>query len=406
MAGTMTHTTVCIAGGGPAGMVLGLLLARSGVDVTVLEKHADFHRDFRGDTVHPSTLEVLDEIGLGERFHQLPHRKASSVVMIANGKSETLVELSQLGIKYPYIAFVPQWDFLDLLAAEARRYRNFRLLMSARAYDLIREGDQVTGVRFRDADGDHELSAVLTVAADGRHSTLREAARLPTRSFGVAMDVLFLRLSRQEADPDETYVIGTQPGETGIVVNRTTYWQLGYNVPKGGYEQLRRAGIEALRGRIATLFPFLADRVDEVADISGVNFLEVQMNRLRRWHRPGLLVIGDAAHAMSPAGGVGINLAIQDAVATANLLTKPLSRAVRSGRPVPERRLHSVQRRRMFPTRFTQGMQRVGQRALVETAAEGRPTRFNAIELVRRFGLLRRMVGRAIVVGVRAEHVG
>lgn len=391
----------CIAGCGPAGAVLGLLLARAGVPVLVLEKHDDFFRDFRGDTVHPSTLDVIEELGLLDRFNELPHRRVPRLNAVSDQGSVTLADFSLLRARHPYIAMVPQWDFLDLIASEARRYPWFRLETGAEALDLLREDGRVQGLRYRTRQGDREVRAPLTVAADGRHSVLRDAAGLEPVRYGAPMDVLWFRLSRRPSDPEDSFGrLGR--GQLLALINRTDYWQIAYVVPKGSAERFLSRGTASLRSSVAALTPFLADRVDELADPASVRMLEVQVNRLRRWHRPGLLFIGDAAHAMSPVGGVGINLAIQDAVATANLLVEPLL-----DRAVDERDLARVQRRRRLPTVATQTLQRVVQRRFLRPLLAGeRPATPPApLRLAARSRLLRRIPARVIGVGIRPEHV-
>nr|BFE77823.1 FAD-dependent oxidoreductase [Planobispora longispora] len=328
-----------IAGGGPAGAVLALLLARSGVQVTLLEKHADFLRDFRGDTIHPSTLEILDELGLAEEFHRLPHRKTSRLEIHTDDAVVPLADLSGLGSRYPYIAFVPQWDFLDLVTTAAARYPGFRLLMNAEVTGVIREERGARRPLPRRL-GEHELRAALTVAADGRRSDVRRAAGLVPVEHGAPMDVVWFRLPREPADPDETF-LRVSAGHLMVAINRESYWQLAYVIPKGGFETLKGRGVDALREPVARILPFLGDRTGLIRDFGDVSVLSVALNRLRRWHRPGLLVIGDAAHAMSPVFGVGINLAVQDAVAAANLLAGPLL----AGGEIPEALLARVQRR-------------------------------------------------------------
>jgi 2-polyprenyl-6-methoxyphenol hydroxylase-like FAD-dependent oxidoreductase len=389
-----------IAGGGPAGAMLALLLARSGVEVTLLEKHADFLRDFRGDTIHPSTLQVLDELGLAREFLKLPHRRAYGLSMVTDRGVVPIASLRGLKGKYDYIAFVPQWDFLDLLTRAAARYPNFHLLMSAEACGLVREDGVVRGLRYRDASGEHELRARLTVAADGRDSTLRAAAGLVPKEFGAPMDVLWFRLPRIEGDPVAAFLRVSQ-GHLMVALDRGDYWQFAYAIPKGGYDLLRAGGIDALRNPVSRLLPFLGERVALLRGFDDVSMLTVVQNRLRRWHLPGLLFIGDAAHAMSPVFGVGINLAVQDAVAAANLLTGPL----RSGGPVPESALRLVQKRRMLPTWLTQFAQRVAQERLVVPALSGRlrtPTRTRDVT---RLPLPKALTRRFIGLGVRPEHV-
>ncbi|MFI6925622.1 FAD-dependent oxidoreductase [Nonomuraea spiralis] len=392
--------TCVIAGGGPAGAVLGLLLARAGVEVTLLEKHADFLRDFRGDTIHPSTLRVLDELGLVEEFLKLPHRKTHELRLATDVGDIRLASLRDLPGGYDYIAFVPQWDFLKLVTTAASAYPNFRLLMNAEAHDLIREDGVVRGVRYRDPSGEHELRADLTVAADGRHSTLRAGAGLVPQDLGAPMDVVWFRLPRHDDDPDDTF-LRISSGHMMVAINRETYWQLAYLIPKGGFGRLTEQGIDALRQPVATLLPFLRDRVGEIDGFDDVSVLTVALNRLRRWHRPGFLCIGDAAHAMSPVFGVGINLAVQDAVAAANLLAAPLA----AGVPIPESTLHRLQRRRMLPTRITQAAQRLVQNRVISPAL-GRG--FNASRMPRdvtKIPLFNRLPRRFIGLGVLPEHV-
>lgn len=409
MTGSATLRSGCaIVGCGPAGAMLGLLFARAGVSVTVLEKHADFLRDWRGDTIHSSTLEVLDEIGLLGRFLELPHHKATAI-RIYTDTGELGPDVFDIGLKHPYIAWMPQWDFLELLTSEAARYPHFRLLMRAEAHELLRAGDGFTGVRFRDADGaEHELRAPLTVAADGRDSALREAAGFAPVAFSAPMDVVAMRVSRTASDPEDPFL---RIGRGGVVflINRRTYWQLGYVIQKGGYARLQAAGIGAVRGVVSELLPFLADRVEqEVRAFEHISVLEVRLDRLRRWHAPGLLFIGDAAHAMSPIGGVGISLAIQDAVASANLLAEPLRRAGASALPLDEKLLAAVQRRRMRPTVVTQRLQRFIQASVIKPAMRDGHRAVKGplpLRLARAVPPLRRRMSRTIAVGVRPEHV-
>ncbi|WP_068922969.1 FAD-dependent oxidoreductase [Planobispora rosea] len=396
----MSRNTCVIAGGGPAGAVLALLLARSGVQVTLLEKHGDFLRDFRGDTIHPSTLGVLDELGLAGEFHRLPHRKTRRMEIHTDDAVIPLADLSKLGSRYPYIAFVPQWDFLNLITTAAARYPGFRLLMNTEVTGVIREGDAVRGLRYRDAGGEHELRATLTVAADGRHSDVRRAAGLVPVEHGAPMDVVWFRLPREPADPDETF-LRVSTGHLMVSINRESYWQLAYVIPKGGFEALKGRGIEALRAPVARMLPYLADRTELIGDFGDVSVLSVALNRLRRWHRPGLLVIGDAAHAMSPVFGVGINLAVQDAVAAANLLAGPLL----SGEEIPESLLARVQRRRTPPTVITQFAQRMVQNRLIRPVLTdgSRPVRLPRD--ISRLPLIAPLARRFVGLGVRPEHV-
>ncbi|AQZ64511.1 hypothetical protein BKM31_26360 [[Actinomadura] parvosata subsp. kistnae] len=389
-----------IAGGGPAGAMLALLLARSGVEVTLLEKHGDFLRDFRGDTIHPSTLQVLDELGLVREFLKLPHRKAYDLNLVTDGGDVRIATLRRLPGAYRYIAFVPQWDFLDLITSAAGRYPGFRLLMNAEAYDLIREGGAVRGLRYRDPSGEHEIRAALTVAADGRHSVLRGRAGLVPRDLGAPMDVVWFRLPREAGDRDDTF-LRISPGHMMVAINRESYWQLAYLILKGGYDEMAARGIDALRRPVATLLPWLTDRLQGLGSYDDVSVLTVTINRLRRWHRPGFLCVGDAAHAMSPVFGVGINLAVQDAVAAANLLAAPL----RAGAPIPEATLHRLQRRRMPPTVVTQTAQRVVQSLVIGPALRRRIDPSRLPRDLTRIPLLNRVAPRFVGHGVRPEHV-
>lgn len=393
-------TTCCIAGCGPAGAVLGLLLARAGVDVLVLEKHADFFRDFRGDTIHPSTLQIIEELGFMERFSQVPQHRMSVVRVVTDTGSAAVVDLRGQGLRHPYIAFVPQWDFLDFLTDEARRYGSFELRMEAEVIEAVRSNGRVAGVRYRGPDGVHEVHCDLTVAADGRDSVLRKDVGLVAKEFGAPMDVLWFRVSRHDSDPKGSFGRITS-GRFAPMIDRGTYWQTGYVVPKGSDAELRAGGIEVLRDSLARLMPFLADRVGELESWDDVRTLEVQVNRLRRWHLPGLLCIGDAAHAMSPIAGIGINLAIQDAVATANGLAEPLRRGT-----LQEPDLARVQRRRWLPTVVTQTVQRLIQRVLIRPVLAGQPFRPpRALRYLARVRALRRLPALFIGVGVLPEHV-
>ena len=398
---TVLRTRCCIAGGGPAGMMLGFLLARAGVDTVVLEKHADFLRDFRGDTVHPSTLEVMHELGLLEEFLQRPHQKLSRIEGQVGGRPIVMADFSHLPVRCKFIAFMPQWEFLDFLAQHARKLPGFRLLLQAEATGLIEDAGRIAGVRAQTAGGPVEIRAALTVAADGRHSLLRERAGLEVEDFGAPMDVLWMRLSRRPDDPPNT--LGRiNAGRVFVTLDRGEYWQCAYVIPKGGYDALRRSGIASFRDDIVAVAPFLRERVGELHGWDDVKLLTVQVNRLRRWHRPGFLCIGDAAHAMSPIGGVGINLAIQDAVAAANSLAGPLA----AGAPT-EAQLAAVQRRRDFPTRMTQRMQLFLQRNVIGRVLSSGATPGIAwpIRLMQRFPVLRRIPARLIGMGFSPEHV-
>lgn len=347
-------TTCAVVGGGPAGMVLGLLLARAGVDVTVLEKHSDFLRDFRGDTVHPTTLRLIDELGLWPKFSALPHsRLQQATVDVAPGHKVTMADFSRLRQPHPYIAMVPQWDLLNLLAEAGAAEPSFTLKVNTEVTGLIREGSRVTGVRYRDADGDGELRADLTVGCDGRGSSVRREAGLQVREFPVSFDVWWFRLPRPPVDEIYTLFPRLAPGKAMIVIPREGYLQIAMLIPKGSDAQMRARGLEAFRADVLALLPEAGDTVNTVTTLDDVKQLDVRMNRLRRWHTEGLLCIGDAAHAMSPAGGVGINVAIQDGVAAARLLAGPLRRGA-----VSDRELAAVRRRRVVPTAVTQTLQR------------------------------------------------
>ena len=391
----------CIVGGGPAGMMLGLLLARQGVHVVVLEKHADFLRDFRGDTIHPSTLEVMHELGLLDTFLGAPHDEVQTLTGQIGQAVVTIADFRHLPTRCKFLALMPQWDFLNFLAGEAKRYPTFRLMSETEAMELIEEGGRIAGLWAETKTERREIRADLVIAADGRHSILRNKAGLEVMVLGAPMDVLWMRLSRRPGDPPQT-MGRIDAGRMMVMLNRGSYWQCAFVIRKGGFEAIRENSLPAFRAIIRHLVPWLGDRPAELAEWSDVKLLTVAVDRLRRWYRPGLLCIGDAAHAMSPIGGVGINLAIQDAVATANILAPVLSR----GAP-GEGDLAAVQRRRNWPTAMTQRMQifiqdRVITRILAGSGG-GRPAL--AVRLLQWFPILRGLPARLIGVGFRPEHI-
>jgi 2-polyprenyl-6-methoxyphenol hydroxylase-like FAD-dependent oxidoreductase len=391
----------CVVGGGPAGMMLGFLLARAGIGVSVLEKHADFLRDFRGDTVHPSTLELMYELGLIDRFLAVPHRKVERFSADIGGRRVQIVDLTHVPTHCKYIALMPQWDFLSFLAQQGRRYETFDLRMQAEATDLIEEEGRVVGVRAKTRQGDLSVRADLVVACDGRHSTLRLKAGLKSDDFGAPMDALWFRVSRKQSDPAETFG-RIDAGAMLVMLDRGEYWQCAYLIPKGGFERVKSQGIDAFRRGICALSPFLTNRATELGSFDDVKLLTVVVDLLRQWWRPGLLLIGDAAHAMSPVGGVGINIAVQDAVATANRLAKPLAK----GQVTPAD-LEAVQRRRIWPARMTQRMQLLMQNRLIGPALQGirKPKPPFVFELLNAVPLLQRIPARVLAVGFRPEHV-
>lgn len=395
------QTTCCIAGGGPAGIMLGYLLARAGVPVTVLEKHKDFFRDFRGDTVHPSTLELMYELGILDDFLKVPHQELTSIGGVVGDFAFEAANLTRLPTHCKFVALMPQWDFLDFLSGQGRKFETFDLRMQHQATGLIREGGRIAGVQVQTPDGPLDIRADLVVGCDGRHSTIREEGDLTVLELGVPIDVLWFRMNRNLDDPVQ--VLGNiNYGRVLVLINRGDYFQAALIIPKGSFEQIKENGLQAFRDTVRRIAPFLGDRVDALEDWQQIKLLTVQLNRLHRWYRPGLLCIGDAAHAMSPAGGVGINLAIQDAVATANVLAGPLRE-----RAVTEALLQQVQRRREFPTRVTQGFQaavhKLFLRIFENTGPMKAPWQLKAIV---RIPGIRHVLARAIGIGVRPEHIG
>jgi 2-polyprenyl-6-methoxyphenol hydroxylase-like FAD-dependent oxidoreductase len=400
MAAIQLKTTCCIAGGGPAGMMLGYLLARAGVRVTVLEKHADFLRDFRGDVVHPSTLELMAELGLIDEFLRLPHEKVHRLVGKIGAHSVTMADFSHLPTRCKFIVLIPQWDFLNFLAGHGKRFATFDLHMRTEATDLIEQDGKVVGVRAVSPQGELEIRADLVVGCDGRHSTVRQRAGLVVEDIGAPIDVLWFRMSRRKEDATDMFG-HIEAGKMMVMLDRGTYWQCAYVIPKGGIDRIKERGLPAFRDAVVEMTPFFEGRVHEIGDWDDVKLLTVSVDRLRQWHKPGLICLGDAAHAMSPVGGVGINLAVQDAVAAANLLAVPL----RDGR-VTREMLDAVQRRRSLPMRIIQRIQVVVQNSLLAPALAGtRPTVPLPVRLMQIFPVLQRIPARVIGLGFRQEHI-
>ena len=401
MANQLIETRCCIAGGGPAGVVLGYLLARAGVDVVILEKHADFFRDFRGDTIHPSTLEVIYELGLIEEFLKLPHQEIKEIGGQIGDEYIPLADPTHLPTHCKFLGFMPQWDFLNFFSEQGKKFPQFHLLLLAEVTDLIIEGNTVAGVRAATPSGEIEVRATLTVGCDGRSSTVRAHAGLRVESLGAPIDVLWFRVSRKPTDPGQ--VFGRfLPGKILVMLNRDEYWQCAFVIRKGMFDEIKRRGMASFRDDIIAIAPFLKDRSQEINDWDQIKLLTVLVDHLRKWYRPGLLCIGDAAHAMSPVGGVGINLAVQDAVATANILAHPLSENY-----VSLSHLQKVQWRREFPTKVTQrGQVLIQERILSAVLSSQQQVQAPwFLRLFKKFPVLRRIPGRLIGLGVRPEHV-
>ncbi len=395
------RTKVCVVGGGPAGVMHGLLLARAGVEVVVLEKHADFFRDFRGDTIHPSTLELMHELGVLEDFLKLPHQETPTIDARFGDYVATVADFSHLGTQCKFIAMMPQWDFLNFIADFGKRYSTFDLRMETEATGVIEEKGKVVGVKAKTPKGDVEIRADLVVAADGRHSTVRDVTGFEAEELGAPMDVLWFRLPHKDDDP-RTTTFFFEAGQIVILLDRGDYWQVAYIIPKGGLDAMKAEGMEAFFRTLTHIAPFLADRTGELKSWDDIKLLSVQVDRLKKWHKAGLLLIGDAAHAMSPIGGVGVNMAVQDAVAAANILTEPLR-----GGDLSEEDLAAVQARREFPVRVTQKMQVMVQNHVIspllkqdEALKPPLPVRLAAA-----FPPLRRLPAQIIGVGVRPEHI-
>ena len=401
MANSTIKTQCCIAGGGPAGMMLGFLLARAGVQVVVLEKHADFFRDFRGDTVHPSTLELMFELGLIDEFLKLPHQRVETLSAQIGAEHVQMVDFRHLPTHCKFVALMPQWDFLNFLAGHGKEYSTFDLRMQADATDLIEEDGRIAGLIAKTPDGELTIRADLVVGCDGRHSVVREKAGFESEDYGAPMDVLWFRLSHKASDSPDTFG-HIEAGKMMIMFDRGDYWQCAYVIPKGGIERVKSEGLEAFHARVVEMSPFLSDRVSELKTWDDIKLLSVTVDRLKKWWRTGLICIGDAAHAMSPIGGVGINMAVQDAVAAANRLAGPLR-----ARKLTDADLQAIEDRRTLPMRFTQGLQLAIQRRIISRVlkSQERPKPPLFFKLFGVFPILRRIPARLIGIGIRPEHV-
>jgi 2-polyprenyl-6-methoxyphenol hydroxylase-like FAD-dependent oxidoreductase len=395
------QTRCCIAGGGPAGIMLGFLLARAGIEVVVLEKWGDFLRDFRGDTIHPSTMQVMNELGLIDKFMALPHDEARQMKVHISGKEFAMADFSTLKINYPFVAFIPQSDFLNFISGEAKKYSTFHLMMNAEATDLIEENGKMVGIKAKSGEDTIEIRAELTVGADGRSSTIREKAKLQVEDFGAPMDVLWFSLPNSGPRAFEAMFYADK-GKIFLMLNRGTYWQCGFIIEKGSFDKIKAKGLDAFKQGIAELNTPVSNVVNEIKDWEQVKLLTVKVDHLTQWYKPGLICIGDSAHAMSPVGGVGINLAIQDAIASANILIP----AFRNGHPIIDN-LKAIQTRRSSPARRTQRMQILIQKNLIKPILTSqKPVKLPLpLRILSQFAFFRRIPAKTVGVGFRPEHI-